>query len=504
MRSAASHFKRRANFQRSIIVLGAAIAAMAGAVLRLNAGAPVPGVMVVDIIPEVLSGETNTNSEPSLGVNPANPLQIAAWAFIPEPMGGQATPIFISIDGGQTWSCRSTLPVLQKNSCDVTMRFGGLLNMLYVAALHDPKYIGPQDQYKPELVICANDRLAKNPMQPVGGRGGEGVDQPQVTAATINKHNRVFIGDNDWNGPSGRTATIDRSLDGAGSSPAFTPIPIEFKNDARDSSEVRPAISADGTKVYAVYNRVSVYNDESRVGDVILVRDDDGGNSAAPFTALRDQNGVPGLPVVKARTFAWDTLLGRDRNGGDLAIAVDPRNADTVYLVWGELVQDQPTLHVTRSDDGGMKWSTTLYTVTNAKNPGLAMTANGTLGFLYQQVDASGGGEGTWRTILERTKDNFKTAIPPLVLSTFPVVEVPRGGQPKLGDYLQLMSLGNDFYGIFSASNVPDEDRFPCGVTFQRRVDLKAKTLLGLAGNVVDPSIDPFFFKVMDLTSSRR
>ena len=42
-------------------------------------------------------------------------------------------------------------------------------------------------------------------------------------------------------------------------------------------------------------------------------------------------------------------LLGRQRLGGDLAIAVDPQNADKVYLVWGELVESQPALHVTRS-----------------------------------------------------------------------------------------------------------------------------------------------------------
>ena len=44
-------------------------------------------------------------------------------------------------------------------------------------------------------------------------------------------------------------------------------------------SEIRPAISADGKKVYAVFNRVFSINGNQRVGDVILVRDDDGGNS---------------------------------------------------------------------------------------------------------------------------------------------------------------------------------------------------------------------------------
>jgi len=37
--------------------------------------------MIVNIIPNFLSGETNQDSEPSLAVNPANPLQIAASAF---------------------------------------------------------------------------------------------------------------------------------------------------------------------------------------------------------------------------------------------------------------------------------------------------------------------------------------------------------------------------------------------------------------------------------------
>jgi hypothetical protein len=170
-----------------------------------------------------------------------------------------------------------------------------------------------------------------------------------------------------------------------------------------------------------------------------------------------------------------------------------------VYLVWGEFVRDQPILHVSRSEDAGAKWCV-LTTVMNAKNPGLAMTANGTLGFLYQQVVTPADGAEMWMTKLERTRDDFRTVSPPLTLATFPVADVnPGNGQPELGDYLHLMSVKNDFYGIFSASNVPDQSRFPCGPPiFQRRVDFKTKTLLGLDGKPVCSSIDPFFFKVTD------
>jgi hypothetical protein len=59
-------------------------------------------VTVVNMIPKVLSGETNQDSEPNLAVNPNNPLQIAATAFTPNPSGGSLASIFISNDGGRT------------------------------------------------------------------------------------------------------------------------------------------------------------------------------------------------------------------------------------------------------------------------------------------------------------------------------------------------------------------------------------------------------------------
>jgi len=275
-------------------------------------------------------------------------------------------------------------------------------------------------------------------------------------------------------------------------------VTIEFGDPLNgDSSEVRPAISYDGTKVYAVFNRITSDGDCSRMADVVVVRDDHGGDTGKDsFTALKDSQGQPGLPVVTDRTFAWNTLLGGDRTGGDLAIAVDPRNGSKVYLVWTSLLASQPTLHVTRSDDAGQTWTELSHKIKNAKNPAIAVSADGTLGFLYQQVIASPDGTETWYTNLERTKDDFNNC-DRLSLATFPVSEMDLGdGQPKLGDYVRLLSVNNNFYGIFSSKNVPDDTRFPYGVSFQRRVDRQAKVLLGLDGKPVDASIDPFFFRV--------
>lgn len=487
------HFHSRARRHCLHFVFGAATAAVLGGVFPLNAGAATPDVMVVDIIPESLSGETNTNSEPNLAVNSANPPQIAASAWLPEPLGGKSIPIFVSMDGGTTWSCRSTVSINQL-VCDTTLRFGGVSHMLYVASLEDPALYN--------LIICRNEQFAKTVMPRVGNRQGW-IDQPYVATAMVNQEDRIFIGCNDWTASNGRTATIVRSIDGTAASPDFTPVPIEFATPPRDNSEIRPAISADNEKVYAVFNRVISINGHTRVADVVLVRDDGGGNSSPSFTALQDANGVAGVPVVKARKFLFETddspaRLGRDRLGGDLAIAVDPRDANTLYLVWGELVENQPRLHIIRSENGGKNWSDILRTVRNAKNPGLAMNANGTLAFLYQQVVTDSNGTQTWVTKLERTKDDF-TNVAPLTLAKFPVTEIdPNRGQPQLGDYLHLMSAGNDFYGIFSSMNVPDDSRFPCNVIFQRKADFAAKKLFDQDGNEVPPSIDPFFVKVTE------
>jgi len=62
------------------------------------------------MIPQSLSGETNQDSEPNIAVNPANPLQIAGSAFTPNPMGGANAPIYVSTDGGDTWSLNNIVP----------------------------------------------------------------------------------------------------------------------------------------------------------------------------------------------------------------------------------------------------------------------------------------------------------------------------------------------------------------------------------------------------------
>src|SRR5262249_57693060 len=56
---------------------------------------------IVDLIPESDSREVDQNSEPSIAVNPVDPRQLFAGAFI---FDGPDSPFFVSTDAGATWS----------------------------------------------------------------------------------------------------------------------------------------------------------------------------------------------------------------------------------------------------------------------------------------------------------------------------------------------------------------------------------------------------------------
>src|SRR5262245_32376558 len=87
---------------------------------------PTPGVVLVNMIPASLSGETNQDSEPFLAINATNPQLMAASAFTPNPGGPSSTtaPIFVSQDGGNTWTVNVIIPSANVTH-DITHAFDG-------------------------------------------------------------------------------------------------------------------------------------------------------------------------------------------------------------------------------------------------------------------------------------------------------------------------------------------------------------------------------------------
>jgi hypothetical protein len=446
-------------------------------------------ILVVNMIPRGLSGESEQDSEPSLAVDPRDPRRIVATAFTPDPMESGFAPIFVSSDGGLTWTLRSTVPS-DGTTGDISIAFGGA-GRLYSGILKLPGSL------LLNILRTANP-FGNTPMGVLVNRNN--VDQPFVRALRSGTRDRVYVGSNDFGAAGGRTATIDVSLNGAATPSQFQRVRLERRSTGsaeQDGPQIRPAVHPDGT-VYAAFYGWRSFSAANRVSsDVVVVRDDNGGGGAQPFAALVDpSDNLPGRLVARGVSFVWGTLLGNQRTGGDLAIAADPADSRIVYLAWAGLDGASGyTLHVRRSTDGGATWSANdLRTKARATNPALAVNAQSTVCFLYQQVRGTGANE-RWVTSIERSADGGGSW-QSNVLANVPATAPPRQFQPYIGDYVGLTSVGNDFLGVFSANNSPDLARFPSGVVYQRNHDFQTRRLFDVDGTTqVAVSIDPFFFR---------
>jgi len=458
-------------------------------------------VRVVNMIPKSLSGETNQDSEPSLAVNPNNLNQMAATAFTPNPSGGSFAPIFVSSDGGNSWALNAIVPGATGvfPTSDITVRFGGTSNVLYGGILR-------ADTLAMNILRTSNYTSA-TPMTVLLSRGSE--DQPWVEATTAAGTDRVYVGNNDFN-TSPKTATIDQSVNAATAPPpaGFGPITIASRTPGggQNGPSIRPTIHSSG-RIYAAYFNWTAFTGSLITADVVVCRDDNWGQGGAPYQAITDSDGFAGVRVVTGVTIPWffvgGSLLGQERVGSHLSIAVDPSNSDVVYLAWAD--GNPYTIHLRKSADGGKTWSGDLRAIPNGVNPALAVNAKGIVGFLYQQLINGG---ATWQTALEVSGNGFATAPTPMVLASTPANTPAPTFQPYLGDYVYLATGPSSFlfpwtfWGVFSANNTPDNSNFPNGVKFQRNANFTTHQLLNV-DNVtpVAVSIDPFFFAVSDSLS---
>src|SRR5689334_5906138 len=173
---------------------------------RKSTKAASPTILLVNMIPRSLSGEEHQDSEPSIAVNPANPLQIAGSAFTPDPGEGPLGPIYVSTDGGNTWTLNSILPGATAGfgTFDVTLQFGTKTNVLYAGILRAD---APGNTTRLNI-LRTKDFAGATPMTLLVDRLG--VDQPYVMAATVTTgadagKDRVYVGNNDFKAPGGRT-----------------------------------------------------------------------------------------------------------------------------------------------------------------------------------------------------------------------------------------------------------------------------------------------------------
>jgi hypothetical protein len=464
-------------------------------------------VNVVDMIPQAQSGDTGQDSEPNIAVDPSNPNEIVGSAFTQNPTGAtNLAPVFVSTDRGNTWALRNIVPSGNGMTGDISVAFARRDQTLYAGILRGGSAFR-------QMILRTDDPFAGGTMTTLVDHNANTYDQPYVSATTATvagaNRDRVYVGFNDldeWSGAggSGQTASSEFSLDArtAAAPAGFGIAGIEARTTAaQDMPAVRFAIHEDGV-IYGVFYRWDSGNTPNAVCDVVVVRDDGFAAGATPFTALTDaSDGLAGRLVVTGRTVpafgAGGTFLGQNRLvASNLSIAVHPNNAGIVWIAYADRVGTTDyTLHVRRSTDSGTTWSGDLVTVTNATNPALAINSSGVLGFLYQQLTGTAPNQ-RWETHLRRTTTGVGWS--DLLLADTPDnTPPPAGFQPYIGDYVDLVTVGRSFYGVFSASNVPDLNNFPQGVTYQRNADFTTNQLRDVTNTAnVDVSIDPFFFRV--------
>lgn len=460
-------------------------------------------VSVVNMIPQSLSGETNQDSEPNLAVNPNNFNQMAATAFTPNPSGGSLAPIFVSSDGGQSWSLNAIVPGASSSlpTGDITLKFGGTSNVLYGGILR-------ADTLAMNILRTSN-YISSTPMTVLVSRASE--DQPWVQATTATSvsgsPDRVYIGNNDFN-TSPKTATVDQSLNAAtAAAPAgFGPITVASRTpNPQNAPSIRPTIHSSG-RIYVAYFNWTAFSAESNAtADVVVCRDDNWGQGGSPYKALIDSGDhLAGVRVVSGVTIPWrnSSFLGQERVGSHLSIAVDPANSSIVYIAWADFPSGSTTytIHLRKSTDAGATWSADLRTISNGVNPAIAVNANGVVGFLYQTLVNKG---ATWETAVEVSTDGFSTAPSPTILASVPSNAPAFQFLPYLGDYVYLAAgptsflIPWTFYGVFSANNTPNNANFPNGVKFQRNANFTTHQLLNVDNKTpVAVSIDPFFFSI--------
>ena len=463
-----------------------------------------PRVTIVNIIPKSLSSEINQDSEPNIAVNPKNPKQIVATAFTPDPAGGAMAPLFVSSDGGATWTLNSIVPSDQITG-DISIAFSPATNEFYAGILRFPA--PPQET---RLSILRTDNaFGSTAMTVVEDRLG--VDQPFLIGGVSNVGglDRVYVGDNDLASPAPKTSTVDVCLDARQAVARFKALRVDaVAGSGQNGPQVRPACHPDGTVYVGFYrwlSRVGDWQGNTLVvtADAVLVRDDHGATGAVTFADLQDTDGSPGRRLAAGVKFPFHStglgVPGQQRRGGDLAVAVDPADSAVVYVSWSAVETGHGhTLHLQRSANRGQTW-TELLTIHEAINPSIAVNDSGKVAFLYQQLTGTAA-HPRWDTHVQISQDAAFAHWSDTMLATVPAdapsVARPTGFDPYIGDYTGMVSVGRSFFGVFCANNTPDPANFPQGVTFQRSHDMTSRKLLDRLGREVKVSIDPFFFSV--------
>lgn len=390
---------------------------------------------LVDIATDATDPFNLDDSEPSIAVNPLNPLQIAVVSFSGgwSAMANERGPIWMSTDGGATWTKNNviTAPTAASfGSGDQKLAWGNDGN-LYVVELALGE--GP-----PNCFIY----------RPSGGNWVAGAafgdDQPMLdrTGATLLSAWLNF-------GVAPERSTMERTPDNG-----VTVAQTAIGSAAFPNRTTRTAV-APGGAAYALY--------KTRQGGA-------GNFETATFRVVRSTDGgvtwnSPGVPVHPGTVQTWFTSAwGNAQNGGmvgrarssDGWIAVNPVTGNVWAVFCNRDASTFGQIYAVRSTDGGNTWGVPVRVsdgTLNSAYPEIAVAATGAVGVLYIDYDDSGP-QTVYTHRFARSFDDGATW-ERTNLQSLRTQELANGAPGFLwGDYEGLTAVGNQFYGVFTGRSI--------------------------------------------------
>jgi hypothetical protein len=304
-----------------------------------------------DSRPESASRDVDQNSEPSIAVNPVDPRQMFAGAFDFNNNG--ASPFFVSTDAGATWSIFGALDHSDKS---IAWKADG--SAVLVASLFHDTTTSADTIFTHSATVPGSGFGA--PINHYTGSNDN--DQPWIRTGPSN---HVYVGFNDDGASAGKNASVNVSTDGGST---YTTVTVDRVGSANgDSPATRIAVN--GSRVYAIFNRYgsvveSDANGERFNSEIVVVRSDNGG--ADDFKVLGTSGNGNAVTIATPISIFTDDenthlTLGQERIGSDIAIAVDPNNANHVVVAYGDAPGPNDAviaqLVLKESTDGGATWS---------------------------------------------------------------------------------------------------------------------------------------------------
>lgn len=418
-------------------------------------------------------------SEPSIAVDPRDPRHIAVTSFYdfwfdsPGAAGRRAS-LFVSRDGGRSWSRRDTIPpgpgVVSLNAtfgpCDQTVDYGNHHQLAGTFLICTPQttYVitgSTTDPTRPSAWQWCADGSPSCPAQP--GPNSD-MDQPQLLVNRDPQHpnrdNTYVAYDNFFGLPGGQFASESHVAVAGG-------MPLRFSGDVI-AGLAQPLATNPGLRLgkdprngtmYVLYERSATTGARpQKIVTYMLNRSRDGGRT---WSLNGFSNGIPIATALSEQAPYYKFCRANALLGGVDALNVDPRNGD-VYVAYGNDQNrgfgNQIFLKRVVTGTSGAVTVGPASQVTAAREaalPSVAVTTTGKVGVLYDTCEgATAGGLPRFTARLARSSNagrSFTTA----VLSRFLSSQQP---DPKdlrqrvLGDYQQLKAVGGTFYGVFSGN----------------------------------------------------